>query len=200
MKYRPTLTCEDKPYRQMVKLNSAILYVERHCIINVSQESLMRMLRALPDDLSDKIQSGDAPCTSINVQSVMREHADSKHKESIKIWRDKASCWKGSTTEACAFVRNPMPCKVTVLKDGEEATSQPARIQEILMRYWGTTHSSSLASALDNLEDHYRMYLPRYEYDAQLTTDLRSAVAKETKPSAAGLDAWTVPERRALPI
>ena len=155
----PMPKCDDKPYRQLIKLNLAVQHIQRHGATKERLRSIQRKVAALPQHLRHTL-GPSLPCDlSLTIEEVIKQYATEKNQQALKAWRQKMAAWKSNSKQACAFVRNPPPQKLTMLKDVNGATANPMRIQELLMAYWGRIESwpapGALTCAMDNLENYY---------------------------------------------
>ena len=199
----PAAKCDDKVYRQLIKLNLAVQHAKMHGQTSVRLKSIKRKLTALPPDQQHAIGSPHSPDLPHTVEEVIAKYAQEKNELALQTWKQQVATWKVNTKQACAFVRNPPPMKLTMLKDVAGATADPMRIQELLMQYWSQIESwpceAARKCAEDNLENHYSFLLPHVPFNASLTTELLVDVVKGMKNSASGFDSWTVAEIKALP-
>ena len=87
------------------------------------------------------------------------------------------------------------------LDDQGDLRSDPVRIQDALFAYWSVLENwtgPELAGAMETLDDKYSFILPYFSASVQ-PADLMD-VAKNSKPSAPGVDGWTHSELAILPL
>ena len=190
-------------FRRLFPLQRAVVELCRYPRLQAQQPSIARKLAAqdlavllpllsTPDVLLGEVQK--------RVQSYMKNH----HRAMIKKWREISRSWKVSDAAVYAYLRNPMPNKLTgIILPNNHVVTHPWRIQEELLTYWNrleTWDSQELAHALEVLEDRYSILLPHQECQAEVLPRHLMEVARSTRKSMPGLDAWTHAEMASLPI
>ena len=201
VKYRPPRLPQDVVYRQLLSLQSALQHVITHGETLQRKRSIARKRLALPPYL--KVNDTSYVAMKGEVHQCILDHVKSKQKDTLSAWIQKARLWKASSKEACSFVKNPEPCKVTVVSTPKGATVDPAEVHKHLVEYWASIETwpegQNAQQICDMFDDKYSMFLPRMEFHAPFTCDLLHKAAKAMGDSSPGLDAWTTREVKNLP-
>ena len=202
--YVPKKLKEDQLHAKLVSLSRALSHALRHGINNLRMRSIQRKITSLPGDMRRKLTSIPLHQAYDEVVVYTETHVKQEHARVMTRWKDLTTAWKKATKAACAFVKNPLPVKMTTLKQGECLVSHPYRAQSLMMGYWASIEQwPTLASkdkALEQLEQKYSFLVPRCEYDVEIEPAMLLSAAKNAKDSTMGLDAWTVKEVKLLPL
>ena len=159
--------------------------------------SLAKKLHAL------RLSMATLPELARAISLKITEHMQEVQKGALDAWRQKTRVWKGSDAAIFRFLRNPPPPKSAAISMEGGLSSLPGDIFAGLQGFWGSFENWSSQQAQDHalevVEDIYGVYVPSEHVDIALTPELLKNMAKDSKNSTAGLDAWSLAEVKSLP-
>ena len=195
----------DMTYCRLIRAQRAACEVNLRPPSLPQLRSLRRKILALSVDSSvshDLIHSS-LPEIQEKLGVMVQEYCKTAHSNAMKEWKRATKVWSLSTKHVFKFVKNPTPMVMPTVDGPFGPTNHPDEVDSALTSFWGAQEKwpdhLSDHLALDNLENRYAFLLPRYEWDWPLKGRDLALAAKFAKNSSPGVDAWTIPELKALP-
>ena len=201
--YKPAKLPIDLYYRRLLGVERALSYIVEHGETLERTAAVGRKLCALKEHYQLALDSLDWNECLREVRAWILQYTNHSHQNMLSKWRAEAMKWKVSVKSAYAYLRNPVPTKTTIMESAGDYTCNPLEVRLLLDTYWMTKESwpqgMSVQQAVDNLEEHYSIFLPSYPFEATFEPAHLVKAVKHAKDSAPGLDAWTLAELKILP-
>ena len=131
-------------------------------------------------------------CAALKV-AVVKEEQKRRREE----WREKLAA--ADLRDLCNILRKPIAPPLGMLKDGENWTSHPDRILELIRQEWAPIMEADTPALMEI--DDYLAELPSESFSLPEITalQLQDAAKRMRSRSVAGADGWRVAELKAMP-
>ena len=188
-------------YRALLKANSLVHHLQHMNLPHYKQiRALMRKLDSL--ELSYTLPIELCELASL-LKRELDEYVQTKSREALGDWKEKAKAWTCSQAAAHRYIRNDYPPKVTAIWVDGAPTNSPWTLDHELRSYWNELESwesdSVPSSVVENVVDLFGIFIPHVPCSVTLTGITLCDHAKRVEPSSPGPDGWSVSEIRELP-